>query len=130
MSHISLAGCIIKDTENKVLLIHRNTSKRTHWEIPGGKIEKGETAAAAARREIQEELGVEVSISSQAGDCIFDEDDYTLQYTWFNAIIAGGTPTIQEPHLHDKLQYFTKAELEAIHAELSPNAQAYVAKCL
>lgn len=62
MSHIALAGCIIKDTKKRILLIHRNTAKRTHWEIPGGKIEKGETAAAAASREIQEELGVEVNI--------------------------------------------------------------------
>lgn len=59
------------------------------------------------------------------GDCIFDEDDYTLQYIWFNATIIKGTPKIQEPHLHDKLQYFTKAELEEMHTELSPNTQAY-----
>ncbi|MCU0523569.1 MAG: A/G-specific adenine glycosylase [Elainella sp. Prado103] len=32
------------------------------WEFPGGKIEPGETVAACIRREIQEELGIEVEV--------------------------------------------------------------------
>ena len=45
---IALAGCVIKDDQDRILLIHRNTPKRTQWEIPGGKIEEGEVAEATA----------------------------------------------------------------------------------
>jgi 8-oxo-dGTP diphosphatase len=33
------------------------------WELPGGKVEPGETAEEAVVREIREELGCEVSVS-------------------------------------------------------------------
>lgn len=42
----------------EVLLIHRNGL----WDIPKGKIEKNETVACAARREVQEEVGIEEPI--------------------------------------------------------------------
>lgn len=35
------------------------------WEFPGGKIEKYESPAAALRREIQEELGVDIELMQE-----------------------------------------------------------------
>ena len=32
------------------------------WEFPGGKVEPGETVAACIRREIREELGIEIEV--------------------------------------------------------------------
>lgn len=44
---------------NDVLLIRRGTAPRKgDWSIPGGRIEPGETEAAAALRELSEETGV------------------------------------------------------------------------
>ena len=46
-----------------VLLIRRRTSPRLgEWSLPGGRIEPGETAVAAALRELREETGVEAEI--------------------------------------------------------------------
>jgi ADP-ribose pyrophosphatase YjhB (NUDIX family) len=46
---------------DQVLLIRRGGEPgRGGWDIPGGFLEAGETAEAAARRELQEELGVEL----------------------------------------------------------------------
>ena len=62
MNIIRLAGCVIYNKDKELLLIHRNSPKRTQWELPGGKIDEGEDPEASAKRELLEELGVEVDL--------------------------------------------------------------------
>ena len=54
------AGVVCRDGQGRVLLV-RPTYKTT-WEVPGGVVEADESPAAAASREVREELGVELSI--------------------------------------------------------------------
>lgn len=48
---------------DQVLLIKRGTPPRLHqWSLPGGRLEWGETTAAAALRELKEETGVDAEL--------------------------------------------------------------------
>lgn len=51
------AGALFLDDQDRVLLV-RPTYKET-WDIPGGHVERGESPAAACRRELKEELGLD-----------------------------------------------------------------------
>lgn len=125
MKRIRLAGCVLLDEEGRILLMHRSTPTHVQWEIPGGKIEEGEDPVETAKREIQEELGVDVSIVKKLGEQSFDQDGYTMDYVWFLATAAHGTPTLKEAKF-DALQYFDWEELRN-KSDLSANTKNLVA---
>ena len=54
----SAAAVVIRDPTGRVLLLE--TSYKADWEVPGGLVEPGEDVASAARREVREELGMEL----------------------------------------------------------------------
>ena len=55
------AGVLFRDAAGRVLLV--KPSYKDGWEIPGGYVEKDESPRAAALREVQEELGVELDVT-------------------------------------------------------------------
>ena len=59
----SAAGAIMKD--GKMLLVHHNLLKK--WQIPGGIQEVGESVQETVKREIQEELGLDLDVGSLIG---------------------------------------------------------------
>jgi len=103
------------------LLLHRNTPKRTQWEIPGGKIDEGESEVDAVTREIEEELRVRVRIVRKLGERDFHEDGFVMSYNWFLGVIEGGEPAIGEPDKFDDLRYFKRVGLVLRRDELSAN---------
>jgi 8-oxo-dGTP diphosphatase len=58
-----VAGLVIGD-DQRVLITQRRADQELglRWEFPGGKVEPGEAPVAALVRELQEELGVAVSV--------------------------------------------------------------------
>ncbi|MCU0513652.1 MAG: NUDIX domain-containing protein [Anaerolineae bacterium] len=60
MIRLNVAGVIRRD--NHILLVEFTDASGRHYNLPGGGVEEGETLAAAVRREVREETGVEVDV--------------------------------------------------------------------
>ena len=58
--YLSLRGAIIFDDEGRVLLLEHVFRPDGGWGIPGGFLSKGEQPETALRREMREEIGIEL----------------------------------------------------------------------
>jgi 8-oxo-dGTP diphosphatase len=59
---IRVVAAVLRDARGRVLVAQRPEGKPYAglWEFPGGKVEPGEAVETALRRELREELGIEV----------------------------------------------------------------------
>jgi len=55
--HSVVVGCLVRNASDAVLLIRHH---KRGWEIPQGRVEKGENLIDALHREVREEAGVEI----------------------------------------------------------------------
>jgi len=62
-----VVAAVLEDNVGRVMLAQRPPGKQDAgcWEFPGGKVEPGESAFDALRRELHEELGIEVTAASR-----------------------------------------------------------------
>jgi 8-oxo-dGTP pyrophosphatase MutT (NUDIX family) len=76
----------------RVLLVRHTYGDRRRWELPGGWVQRGEDPAVAARREVLEEIGIDVELRPREvleGDWDFKHESLT----WFEAEWPGGRGT-------------------------------------
>jgi 8-oxo-dGTP diphosphatase len=95
-----VAACALVDDEGRVLMASRPAGKAMAglWEFPGGKLAEGETPEQALIRELEEELGLDISESCLApiGFASHDYDTFHLLMPLYIARVWEGTPTARE----------------------------------
>src|SRR5436305_14485975 len=110
------------EREGRFLLGRRPAGKRHAglWELPGGKLLPGESALAAARRELAEELGV--AVVAVGGRLFAAADPGSPFVVEFHRVAIAGEPRALE---HDELAWAAPAEPAGY--DLAPSDRAFAA---
>jgi 8-oxo-dGTP diphosphatase len=83
-------GAVVRQND-ALLLIRRGRGVAVgQWSIPGGRVEFGETMAAAVRREVAEETGLDVAVGDLIGWVERFGPDYHFVIADFHATVLGG----------------------------------------
>lgn len=107
---IVVAAAIERD--GRVLAARRSAPEPVagRWEFPGGKVEPGESDAAALVRECREELGVGIDVGEPLADPQPITEGYELRV--YRARLISGEPVALQDH--DALRWLPPEELPAL----------------
>ncbi|MCP2259588.1 ADP-ribose pyrophosphatase YjhB, NUDIX family [Streptoalloteichus tenebrarius] len=89
---IRCVGAIVHDADGRLLLVQRgNDPGRGRWSVPGGRVEPGESDAAAVAREVEEETGLSVRVGPSVGVVRRPAPTGTYLIVDYAAEVSGGT---------------------------------------
>ena len=110
MTERIVVGAALLD-EGRLLAARRSAPEELagRWELPGGKVEPGETPEAALVRELREELGVDAEVIERVPGVWPLKPPYVL-HVWTVRLLAGSAEPkpLQD---HDALRWLTPAEV-------------------
>jgi 8-oxo-dGTP diphosphatase len=101
------AATVVLDDAGRVLLVKHNYGE-LNWELPGGAGEPGESAEETARREMLEEVGVELETMRLAG--VYWDPQIDAHHFVFRARMRG-TPRVADPREITEFGWFSSAAL-------------------
>lgn len=110
-SVVNVVAAIIEDGD-RILATQRGYGEfQDGWEVPGGKIEPGETPQQALKREIKEELNAEITVGDLLTVVEHDYPAFHLSMQCFLCTIASGELVLKE---HKAAKWLTQDQLNTV----------------
>ena len=108
MEAIEVVAAVI-ERDGKLLITRRPEGSHLSglWEFPGGKPQPGETFEQALRREIDEELGAEVSVGERIETIEWQYPDKRVRLVFFRCDVRGEPRPLEG----QEMAWVTPAEL-------------------
>ena len=117
MKQITVSGAIIlrvnPETNKKEIFVTQRGygDYKDGWELPGGKLEPGETPQQCIEREIREELDTEVKAEKVLGVVDYDYPNFHLTMHCILCTIISGELKLLE---HEAARWLTKETLPSV----------------
>ena len=117
MKQVTVSGAVIlrtnPDTNKKEIFATQRGygDYKDGWEIPGGKLESGETPEACIVREIREELATEIKVERILGVVDYDYPNFHLTMHCILCTIVSGDLKLLE---HEAAKWLTKETLRSV----------------
>ncbi len=117
MKQITVSGAVILRTnpqtnKKEIFATQRGYGDyKDGWEIPGGKLEPGETPEACIVREIREELATEIKAEKILGVVDYDYPNFHLTMHCILCTIVSGELKLLE---HEAAKWVTKETLHSV----------------
>ena len=102
--------CAIIFFDNRILVTQRSEKMKLalKWEFPGGKLEDDESEVECIKREIKEEINIEIEIVKKLKNSIFDYKAFKINLIPFVANYISGEIKLLE---HKDFKLLEKSEL-------------------
>ncbi len=104
-----VAAIILKNDKYFIAQRNRNKHMALSWEFPGGKVEKGETFDIALKREIKEELNIDITINNKLGEENYKDEKINIKLHYFLCSHISGEIYLNE---HEDSAWITKNEFK------------------
>ena len=113
MKQIEVVAAIIHDDHGRIFATQRGYGEwKDYWEFPGGKIEAGETAEEALRREIWEELETRIAVENLVESVEWDYPQFHLTMHCYLCHVESGHLELKE---HEAAKWLSKDEIESVN---------------
>jgi ADP-ribose pyrophosphatase YjhB (NUDIX family) len=126
-----VAASVAVFRDGRILLVERGKGpRRGLWSLPGGHIEPGETARAAAQRELMEETGIEADIVGlvDVHDVIMRRDDGALSAHYLLTVFYGRWRAGEPKAASDVANARFVAIADAGAMSLTPGAMSFITR--
>ncbi len=126
LPHKVIGVAVIRDQAGQILIDRRRQEGLLGglWEFPGGKVEPGETIEACIKREIQEELGIEIEVGDRLIVIDHAYSHFRVTLNVHNCRHVRGEP---QPIECDEVRWVT---LDEIHHYPFPQANVQIIEAL